>query len=713
MDDTTSPAPEPTGINLSELDLMPSWVSRADDAGSGTVTWEVDRASQQGGGGGRRGGDYGDRGGFGGGGRGPRPGGGGFGGGQGTHGGGQGGQNRGPRPGGPGGSGGFGGGPRPGGPGGGGGFGGGPRTGGPGGQGGAPRQGQGQGQGGGFGGGGDRRDFRGGGRDRFQPREEAPIIAPPQGWEAQVLPEMSGLESLAGQIKSSGRAYAVFDVAKLFLEKRDRYRVVFTAGKDPQPLTLVQCTLDGSLWLTREEGRQHLLASGLVKKFFKEETVTTDPPKGIFTAVAICGFSGTVLGPPNFHAYQINLVRLHNERFRDMPFDRWKSRVLIEKDEEKIKAWVESQSQQTQYTELEGESPAVFKTLEEASRHLLETQSATLFHDVTGASISGNVAGRNLSPALLTLLRNTVDQQRRFPMQLVQELCRLFEGHGLRFFKENKKETFVSRSRPRPLDERVPISNRIRAIVEFIRSRKRATAKDLLAHLGNDPVATGPSIIPSPSITSGPREISLPGNGFTIWISPLPAPAPEIEEMVESTAPEAAAEPAAAATEAPAAEAAPAQAPPHEFTAAEAYLLQDLRWLIREGHVTEFADGRLRVVERYDRPAPVQQTPKKKASAPATRVEVPALAKASAAAASTDEAPASTGETPAADAPAEDSAPAAAEEPAAAPAEEAPVAAEEPAPEAAAAPAVDPEPAAAAAEPATPAAEEEETSAEK
>src|SRR5206468_2095807 len=54
-------------------------------------------------------------------------------------------------------------------------------------------------------------------------------------------PEEKGLESLARQIKLTGRAYPIFDIAHLILKKPDRYHVTFGVvkkadGQTAQPL---------------------------------------------------------------------------------------------------------------------------------------------------------------------------------------------------------------------------------------------------------------------------------------------------------------------------------------------------------------------------------------------------------------------------------------------------------------------------------------------
>lgn len=587
MDSANSPS---LSISLSELDLAPDWASQLRDQPSGQVVWgqvEVrDRGPRREGRGGPPRRD--DRGG-------PRPGG------------------RGP--GGPGGRGPGGPGPRgPGGPPGMRAPGGprpdrGPRRDGP------PREGGREGRDD-RGPRGPRRDDRGGGR--FARPDDRSAFAPPaRGWQATVLPEAAGVENLTIQIKATGRAYQVFDLARLFLSKAERVRVRFEPIRGEKVEPLILCAPDGSLWLTRDEARRHFTHAGLLGHYFREEKTEVEPPKGAFTTVAICGFSGTVLGPPNFHGYQRAVIQLHQERFRNMPLERYKSRIRMERDEEAVRKWTESQSTRTHYTLLDGgDSAPTFTTAEDAVRHLLETRESEIFAEAPSATVPGNLDFKLLSPGLITLFREALDRQRRFPLELVQELCRQFEGQGLRFFKENKRETFVSRSRPRPLDPGVSVSPRVRSIVDFIRQHPLCTYKEVVVGL----VPQGDTLLERAAAATAARSDAGAATATEPAADTTAAAAAETASAETTPAgPSAVAEAAAteeAATEAPAAavtatsttaepEAAPAE--PTEADREGIALLQDLRWLIREGYVTEFANGQLRVVERQEKPIILKQ----------------------------------------------------------------------------------------------------------
>src|SRR5437016_8619043 len=193
---------------------------------------------------------------------------------------------------------------------------------------------------------------REGGRfDRPRHEEKREPTQPVPEVSVSLVPEEKGVESLARQIKLTGRAYPIFDIAHLVLKRPDRYHAAFRVVKKPDGQVAQQlwvCNLDDTLWLSDQEAVNHVLRKHF-DTFYQSERTATDPPKGTYTFVAQCSLSGVILGPPNYHDYQNKLRKLHSERFSRMPFDVYKSRVRIVKDEAVVKKWVEDLSWKTEF----------------------------------------------------------------------------------------------------------------------------------------------------------------------------------------------------------------------------------------------------------------------------------------------------------------------------------------------------------------------------
>ncbi len=346
------------------------------------------------------------------------------------------------------------------------------------------------------GGGPDRRERREGGRDRDRDRgrgrdqdrgqrdREARHEAPPAGVTALVKPSPHAVEALVLQIKKSGRAFGLFDVAKIVLAGRERFVVEFAVEPDAT-VQLFRCRPDGSLWLSKEQAMRHFLEQGNLESIYLVENKEVEPPKGEFRAVAVCGMSGVILGPPNHHSFQNAVVRLYKRRFANMQFERFKSRIKTETNEELVAKWKEAESKVTHYLYpkevAEGETQTRLESIEALERHAMTQLSDEIVQKVNKASVPGNIPGNHLAPGLLTLLRQTVEPLRTGPFPLVKVLCGQLEAKGLRIFKRHGKKLFVCKSRPRAIDPSVNLSESIRRITERVTTSPGVLVKDLVA----------------------------------------------------------------------------------------------------------------------------------------------------------------------------------------------------------------------------------------
>jgi len=422
---------------------------------------------------------------------------------------------------------------------------------------------------------GGKKDFRRG-ENQGERRERPEPPAPLPDVTVTFIADEKGVEQLARQIKMTGRAYPLFDIAQLVLQKPERYSVQLAVKKNAdgsvkQPLFV--CALDDTPWTSEDEAVAHVLKNHFTT-FYQTERTPCDPPKGTYTFVAQCGMSGVILGPPNYHDYQNQLRKLHAERFSRMPFDAFKVRVKIVKDEAVVKKWIEDQSFKTEHVALNVPEPVKFANLEEVEKHFRATHKDAIIKSVDTVTVAGAPSRTLRSTGLQRLIRQEWEGQRRFPLQIASTLSQQFAAHGLQFFKVNKTVTHVSVARPLFLDiETTPVSDGIKRIVEFINANAKCTRKKLIEALAPAPKSTETSAAPTAETKN---------------------------EQTPTTA-----EPAAL----------PVAAPTPEQTA----VLVDLHWLIHAGAVLEFADGRM---ETAKKPAPKPpKTEKKAEEKPATESE--------------------------------------------------------------------------------------------
>jgi hypothetical protein len=469
---------------------------------------------------------------------------------------------------------------------------------------------------GGFGGGkmGDRKGGprRDGGRQGSFPgnrpdERRAPVEAPEPLPELNVafIPEEKGVEQLARQIRMTGRAYPLFQIAQLILQKPERYSVQLTSKKKADGTvaqSIYVCALDDTPWISEEEAVAHVLKHHFAT-FYQAEKTPCDPPKGVYTFVAQCGMSGVILGPPNYHDYQNQLRKLHTERFARMPFEVFKSRVKIVRDEAVVKKWIEEQSAKTEYNCLNVAEPLKLASLEEVEKHFRSVHKDAIIKPVESYTVAG-VPSRTLkSSGLQRLVRQEWEHQRYFPLPIATKLSQQFASHGLQFFKVNKTVTHVSVARPQYLDiQSTPVSDGIRRILNYINDNPKATRKKLVEALAPTPKAS-PAAAPA---APAPVVAAVENAAVTAESPAAAATAPaEAGATTESTSP------------APAAKAAPAATDP---TPEQTAVMLDLHWLIHQGAVLEFADGRMETAKK-PLPKPPKPAAKPKDAKPAGKPE--------------------------------------------------------------------------------------------
>lgn len=399
--------------------------------------------------------------------------------------------------------------------------------------------------------------------DRRKPREE---VEPPDGVSLQLMPAEESLDLLAKRVIDSGQTYSVFDLAKVLLQSRDRFRATFEAPEKK----LFRCRKDDSIWLSREEALRHLWRGDWLENFYEKVEVEGEAPKGSFSAVARCGLSNQLLGPPNYHGYQEKLAALHRERFSNMSFGAYKAKVRMEHGEEAVEGWLESMKTVTKWKvaapkqdeqedstdtttpvatdeklaseEISGEKtpdqpeatvevapeqpggtapealneplaedgaptadagtsekeekevvaePAsegmpptesseeaeLFDDARAVERHFAEHHFDEVFEQTERAWVTGDIPGNLLSPGLLTLLKRSVAEEKRYPAKLMPIVCRQLSGRQVAVFKWNKKLK-VGPSRPHAIPADTTLAERPQAMIDHLGRHSGTTLKE-------------------------------------------------------------------------------------------------------------------------------------------------------------------------------------------------------------------------------------------
>lgn len=372
----------------------------------------------------------------------------------------------------------------------------------------------------------------------------------------QVLfyPEDAPFEKLAKAIRTSCRTYELFEIAQLILDKPERFVIVIKPdpkGDEHKPKDFY-CTIPDNIpYETQDEAVNHVLKERLAD-FCTIEEVEVEAPKGSFPFVNKCPFTGVLLGPPNYHRYQAIVREHHAAKVANMPFERYLEKLEKVSEEEAVNEWIQSMTKQMRYkVEDAGSEPVFFDTLEALKLHLLAKKRSEIVNHYDTVRISGALLGKMPNGILKRSVDAAIQQQKRFPLDTANNIRGRLRRMKFNIYKRGSKgASLVCGVKRKFRNEHTIFSDSIQALVEFIDAHPDIVLKKL------------------------PEEYL----GITL---------PE-------GAPAAPAEATAAASEA--ADASPSAAP--EKLSAEdneklAQMMKDLRWLVSEGYVTEYGNGKL------------------------------------------------------------------------------------------------------------------------
>jgi len=493
-----------------------------------------------------------------------------------------------------------------------------------------------QGPGPGAGGGGDA-------YGRRRPMESAPYVSP--YFSATFYPEDTSFGALVKTIRASSRTIELFEIAKTVLAKPERFTVLVgrkapdgefssrrgapeaaapaavpaapaAAPAAPKPVLYISVP-DNLPFESEEAAVAHVLKNHL-GLFFDQAETEIDPPKGNFQVVNRCGVTGVLLGPPNYHRYAQTVQQHFNEKISRMSLEAYRSRIESVRDPEVIAKWLEQMKKVTRYTwksPTPAKAPAVpasmeapaspaasdvaptapvaaeaapaeaaavpaavpetpaaapepaapaepiaaavaagpsFDSVEEARTHLLTQARDKVVRPGATARFHGRTLESIPSDEIRHAVEGELERQRRFPLDTANALRgRLRREHFTIFKKGSKGVSYVCAVKRK---FRVPgqvFADNIGSLINFIEAHPMMRASELTDKF------LGIALPPAPAEGQPAAE---------------PALTPEQRDKIGR-------------------------------------MQGDLRWLVREGYVTEFIDGTLYA------PPPVVEARKKEIEA--------------------------------------------------------------------------------------------------
>jgi hypothetical protein len=441
--------------------------------------------------------------------------------------------------------------------------------------------------------------------------------------KVDLYPQDEAFDALINRLRSSARTYQLFDIAQLLLEKPDRFVAVVAPlnQKEGKPASLYFSVPGHLPFESEEEAVNHVVAHHL-EQFFDVEEIEVEPPKGNFQMVSRCTITGKLLGPPNYHRYQEFLRHHYATQISGMSFERFTSKIEGVKEPEQIEAWLDSMKKGARYSvkeRKEGE-PETFESLEAARHFLLQHRK----DQVVGSGESVRFAGRDIERLPKGNIRRSVEayieKQKVFPLESANNIRGRLRRHKFAVYKKGSKGvSYVCAVKRKFRDSKTVFTESIRDLIDFIEKHPEMPASKLpKAYINIDTEKQKPEVL---KMTESEVAAAAKAKAEAEAAAKIEAPAAETPAAETPTA-----EPPA--TETPAADAPATEtvepkaidsesAPDAEGSSTPAadvkasteakpkiqlsetdekalrQLMIDLRWLITEGYVTEYGDGRL------------------------------------------------------------------------------------------------------------------------
>jgi hypothetical protein len=307
--------------------------------------------------------------------------------------------------------------------------------------------------------------------------------------------------------------------------------------------------------------------------------------------------------------------RHFNERIQGAGFERFTAKIETVKDQEAIDAWVESMKQGHRYTlkdRAEGE-PESFESLDAVKHFLLQHRK----DKVVGSGESVRFAGRDMARMPEGDLRKSVEayveQQKHFPLDAANNIRGRLRRHKFTVYKKGSKGvSFVCAVKRKFRDTSSVFTDTIQDLIGFIEKNPEISASKLpKAYIGIDTEKQRPDklVVSEADIAEAKEAAAQTENTDSADVKTADA------ESVNPVSPD-----AAASTEA---------TPKLELSADEQkrlkQLMLDLRWLIVEGYVTEYGDGRLFAAPPLPEPKKDKPEGRKEAAVKPSVVEAEAI----------------------------------------------------------------------------------------
>jgi hypothetical protein len=308
-------------------------------------------------------------------------------------------------------------------------------------------------------------------------RHENRVVLPPFG--VQFYQEDTSFDLLLDEMRKSCKTYELFAVARLILQKPERFVAVVQRMTDREGvrLPLYLSLLDDLIFCSEHEAMAYI-AQHHVEEFFDVAEEAMEAPRGRFTCVHRCGITKKLLSAPNYHRYRALLRSHFDAEIYSMPFERFVSRIETTKEESDIQNWIQQMSRRITYTPRDIDEAvtdlAPRDSLDGAKRYLLQYFRDRVLREVMTLRVAGAVFESMPSRAIANAIQFFLRRQRDFPFDTASNLRRRFRKAGFSIYGKGKI-SYVCAVRRKFRSESDVFELNVQALINFLESCETVT----------------------------------------------------------------------------------------------------------------------------------------------------------------------------------------------------------------------------------------------
>lgn len=380
-------------------------------------------------------------------------------------------------------------------------------------------------------------------------------------FDIKIYPQDETFDTLLKQLKGNFKTYQLFEITRLILEKSDRFVCLINRTKkdSEESAEPIYFTPEDNLPFDTEEEAVNHYCEHYLENFFDVETVEVDAPKGNFSLIYRCPFTKHLIGPPNFHRFQELLKIHHSTKIKNISIEDYQNKLEGLSDENTINEWLQSTKQQKHYrikTENgKDEVETIFITIEEAKHYLITNHKDTIVRTSSNFRFSASKLDSLPKSDLKLTILQTIDAQRRFPLDTANNIRGRLRRHKFTIYKKGSKGiSYVCCVKRKFRDDTTVFTDSINDLITFIGKNQ---------HIGIQNLPYKFLSMPKPVIekNSNPENKNL--SEENIEISEKTSVPKNSDSCTEEEA--------------------------NKITE----VIRNVRWLITEGYVTEYSDGKL------------------------------------------------------------------------------------------------------------------------